>query len=364
MEIKKIGEVKSKYKEPVGPDEMRKSKSVIEIEAEYIDGLDKIDDYEYLQILFYFHKSEGFDLISRRRKGPERGLFTSRSPRRPSPIGLTTVELLKREGTSLHVYGLDAVDGTPVIDIKPYTSFMDQPSLSLQKKTPRYKINKMLKYQNMHDLLLKAGELHGHYCPYLALGVLAAADALSSLAGENDGMEDLLAVVETNSCFSDGVQYTAGITFGNNALIYRDFGKTAVTFINREKADKGIRYYLKDSDFISREYPEADELFKKVVAERKGNEEEKEKLKKLWQEIAFDIIEESPDKYFKIEENIDIDIPDYAPIFKDEYCSQCGEKLMAVKAVKEDNNILCRSCARSSYYQLDGRGIVEKNINN
>src|SRR6056297_2881349 len=268
MEIKKIAEVRSEYKKPVGPDKMRKSKSVIEVEAEYLNGLDKIENYEYLQILFYFHKSEGYDLISKRRKGPERGLFTSRSPRRPSPIGITTVELLKREGNKLHVYGLDAIDGTPVIDIKPYTSFMDQPSQSLQKKTPRYRINKMIKYQNMHDLLLKAGELHGHYCPYLALGVRASADALNRLNANSDGMEDLLAVVETNSCFSDGVQYTAGTTFGNNSLIYRDFGKTAVTFVKRGDSTENLRYYLKDSDLIEREYPKAAELFKKVIADR------------------------------------------------------------------------------------------------
>jgi len=128
MEIKKIGKVKSKYKKPVGPEEMKKSKSIIEIETEYIAGLDQIEDYKYLQIVFYFHKSEGYDLIGKRRKGSKRGLFTSRSPRRPSPIGITTVELLKREGAKLYVYGLDAIDGTPVIDIKPYSSFMDQPT--------------------------------------------------------------------------------------------------------------------------------------------------------------------------------------------------------------------------------------------
>lgn len=361
MEVKKIAEVRSKYKEPVGPDEMRKTKSIIEVKAEYVDGLDKIEDYEYLQILFYFHKSEGYDLISKRRKGPERGLFTSRSPRRPSPIGITTVELLRRDGAKLHVYGLDAIDGTPVIDIKPYASFMDQPTLSLQKKTPRYRINNLIKYQNHHDLLLKAGELHGHYCPYLALGVLASADALKRLTAENEGMEDLLALVETNSCFSDGVQYTAGTSFGNNSLIYRDFGKTAVSFVKREKSAENLRYYLKDSDFISREYPEADKLFNKVVAERKGSKAEQEKLKKIWQEIAFEIVEADVDKYFKIEENIELDIPDYAPIFADEYCSQCGEKLMAAKAVKQDGQIFCRDCAQSRYYQLDGSGIVEKN---
>jgi formylmethanofuran dehydrogenase subunit E len=361
MEINKIAEVRSKYKEPVGPDEMRKSKSVIEVEAEYVDGLDQIEDYEYLQILFYFHKSEGYDLISKRRKGPERGLFTSRSPRRPSPIGITTVELLKRDGAKLYVYGLDAIDGTPVIDIKPYASFMDQPTLSLQKKTPRYQINKLIEYQNLHDLLLKAGELHGHYCPFLALGVLAAQDALQKLDADNDGMEDLLAVVETNSCFSDGIQFTAGTTFGNNSLIYRDFGKTAVTFVKRNNPDENLRYYLEDSDFIEREYPEAANLFEKVIAERKGTKKEQEEMKKLWQEVAFEIIEREPEKYFKIEEAVEIELPDYAPIFDDRQCSSCGEKLMAVKAVEKDGEFFCKDCAQRSYYQLDGRGIVEKN---
>ena len=360
MEIKKIAEVRSEYKKPVGPDKMRKSKSVIEVEAEYLDGLDKIENYEYLQILFYFHKSEGYDLISKRRKGPERGLFTSRSPRRPSPIGMTTVELLQREGNKLHVYGLDAIDGTPVIDIKPYTSFMDQPALSLQKETPRYQINKLIKYENLADLLIKAGELHGHYCPYLALGVLAAQDAVQKMNADNDGMENLLAVVETNSCFSDGIQYTAGTTFGNNSLIYRDIGKTAVTFVKREDSAENLRYYLNDPDFIEREYPEAAKLFKKVIAERRGSKKEQKKMKELWQQIAFEIIEAEPKKYFKIEENAEIELPDYAPIFDNAECSKCGEKLMAVKAVQKDDRILCRDCAQSKYYQLDGSGIVEK----
>jgi len=159
---------------------------------------------------------------------------------------------------------------------------MDQPTLSLQKKTPRYQINKLIKYQNLNDLLLKAGELHGHYCPYLALGVMAAADALNRLGADNDGMEDLLAVVETNSCFSDGIQYTAGTTFGNNSLIYRDFGKTAVTFVKRGDSAENLRYYLKDPGFIDREYPEAAELFKKVIEDRNGSQEEEKKMKEVW----------------------------------------------------------------------------------
>ena len=84
-------------------------------------------------------------------------------------------------------------------------------------------------------------------------------------------------------------------------------------------------------------------------------------MKDLWQQIAFEIIEAEIEQYFKIERDIEIEIPDYAPIFADEYCSCCGEKLMAEKAVKKENKIFCINCAQRKYYQLDGSGIVEKN---
>jgi formylmethanofuran dehydrogenase subunit E len=360
MKVTEIGKVINKHKYPVDSDEMKKTTSVIEIREEFADGLDKIENYKYLQIVFYFNQSEDYNLIGSRRKGLPRGLFASRSSRRPSPLGITTVELLKREGNHLSIYGLDAIDQTPVVDIKPYTAFMDDQFLSLQKETPRYEINKMIKYQNRHELLLKSGELHGHFCPYLALGVMAAADGLNKLGLINDGMEDVMAVVETNSCFSDGIQFAAGTTFGNNSLIYRDFGKTAVTFLGRNNPENNIRYYLANNDFITEDYPEAEKLFKKVIKERNGSEEESEEMKELWQKIAFSLIEKDPENYFKIEKNIDIALPDYAPIFEDKHCSKCQEKLMAAKAIERNNKILCQDCADSSYFQLEGSGIIKK----
>ncbi|MGM0601797.1 MAG: tRNA (N6-threonylcarbamoyladenosine(37)-N6)-methyltransferase TrmO [Bacillota bacterium] len=359
VEFKEIGYVKSKYKKPIGPDEMKKSRSVIEIKKEYQQGLDKLDEYDYIQVLFYLHHSEGFDLISRRRMGPKRGVFASRSPRRPNPIGMTTVEVLKIKDNKIHVYGLDAVDMTPVIDIKPYTPFMDTPALSMQKENPRYEIDKMIKYKNMDELLLKAGEFHGHFCPYLALGVLAAVNAVRKLNIKDDGMEEMLAVVETNSCFSDGIQYISGSTFGNNGLIYRDLGKTAVTFVKRNGGN--IRYILKDEkDFIKDNYPEAKRLFNKVIAQREGTNAEKEKLKKMWKNIAFEIIKKDAEDIFNIYQDTDIDIPEYAPIFDDQFCEKCGEKIMAAKSVKDDSRILCRLCAEAEYFQVDGSGIVRK----
>ncbi|RCW50656.1 MULTISPECIES: tRNA (N6-threonylcarbamoyladenosine(37)-N6)-methyltransferase TrmO [unclassified Halanaerobium] len=359
MELIEIGYVKSKYKKPVGPDKMKKARSIIEVKEEYQQGLDKLDEYDYIQVLFYLHKSEGFDLVSRRRMGPKRGVFASRSPRRPNSIGMTTVEILKIEDNKIHVYGLDAIDMTPVIDIKPYTPFMDTPALSMQKENPRYEIDKMIKYKNMNELLLKAGELHGHFCPYLALGVVAAVDGVRKLDVTNDGMEKMLAVVETNSCFSDGIQYISGSTFGNNGLIYRDLGKTAVTFAKRNGGN--IRYILKDEkDFIKDNYPEAKELFNKVITRRDGTDTEAERLKEVWKTIAFEIIEKEAENVFNIYQNIEIDIPEYAPIFEDQFCEKCGEKIMASKSVKNGGRILCRSCAGTEYFQVDGSGIVRK----
>lgn len=127
MEFKSIAEVKSSYKKPADPQEMRKHKSFIIIKDKFIDGLDKIEESENIVVIFAFHLSEGYNLIAKRRYGERRGVFASRSPRRPNPIGVTTVKLLKRNGNKLEVMGLDAVDGTPILDIKPYSAEIDYP---------------------------------------------------------------------------------------------------------------------------------------------------------------------------------------------------------------------------------------------
>ncbi len=126
LEVRKIGEVKSRFKEPGDPYEMRQYESEIIIETEFVDGLYKIEDYKHLQIIFHFHQSVGYKLIGPRRYGPERGVFASRSPKRPSPIAVTTVELIERKDNVLRVKGLDAIDGTPVLDIKPYSHEIDK----------------------------------------------------------------------------------------------------------------------------------------------------------------------------------------------------------------------------------------------
>ncbi|MCF7890988.1 tRNA (N6-threonylcarbamoyladenosine(37)-N6)-methyltransferase TrmO [Candidatus Bipolaricaulota bacterium] len=359
MELKEIGIVRNDFEEPQGPDVMRDSESVIEVHSEYEEGLYEIESNNFLQILFYLHLSEGFDLVASRRHGGERGVFASRSPHRPSPVGATVVKLLERNGSELKVRGLDAVNGTPVLDIKPYADPFDSssPAEEERKEDPRGTIRELIERGDTGKLLLEAGRLHGHFCPYLSLGVVAAQYAVSELENVEPDMEDGVGIVETNSCFSDGIQYVTGCTFGNNALVYRDYGKTAFTLAYRD--GPGIRLYFSEEDFLEEEYPEARELFEKVVEEQNGTEEEERQLKEKWREVGFDLVTRSAKDLFDIDRIDSPDLPDYAPIYEDEYCEGCGEKFMAPKGIEKNGRSLCRDCAGEGYLQLDGSGLKE-----
>lgn len=119
MEIKPIGYVRNDAETDVDFNQLI---SRIEILPEYVDGLYRIEDCEELEIIFYFHRSSSYKLRVHPHHDPtqpEVGVFSSRSPNRPNFLGLTRVQLLRRDGNVLFVKGLDAFNGTPVIDIKP-----------------------------------------------------------------------------------------------------------------------------------------------------------------------------------------------------------------------------------------------------
>jgi len=97
-------------------------KGKLEIFKEFEPGLKDIDGFSHLIIIFTFHKSTQGNLYAHPpRDGKKRGVFATRSPDRPNPIGMTIVKLLKREGNILTVSGIDMIEGTPILDIKPYT---------------------------------------------------------------------------------------------------------------------------------------------------------------------------------------------------------------------------------------------------
>ena len=221
----------------------------------------------------------------------------------------------------------------------------------------RKEIQRLIEAGNLAGLLNKAGELHGHLCNYLTYGVTAGYIAVRELKVKSTGMEEVVAIVETNNCFSDGVQLVTGCSFGNNALIYRDLGKTAVTVAKRDGT--AIRIAL-DPDFEDsreKEYPEASELWNKIVARReKATSEEQGRLMQLFAEMSTKELSKPADKMFRIK-RIKITVPEYAPIFASVRCSICGEKVMETRARVKEGKAVCMGCAEGGHYVLDGRGI-------
>jgi tRNA (adenine37-N6)-methyltransferase len=122
-----IGYVRSAYKNtkdiPKGLGAKHEAEGTLELRADLEPGLTDIEGFSHLFVIWAFDRSEGFDLLANPPSDNRpHGVFTTRSPRRPNPIGLTVVELLSREGAALHVRGIDMLDGTPILDIKPYLS--------------------------------------------------------------------------------------------------------------------------------------------------------------------------------------------------------------------------------------------------
>ena len=122
-----IGFVSSPYKErsqvPKGLGAKHDIDGVLKILPEFEAGLVDIEGFSHLIVVWEFDRSQGFDLTARPPSDNRpHGVFATRSPLRPNPIALTTVELLRREGSDLHVRGVDMLDGTPILDIKPYLS--------------------------------------------------------------------------------------------------------------------------------------------------------------------------------------------------------------------------------------------------
>ncbi|TRM80212.1 formylmethanofuran dehydrogenase, partial [Sulfolobus sp. A20-N-F6] len=117
---------------------------------------------------------------------------------------------------------------------------------------PRKEIEEDIRENNLQDLLIKSAVLHGHFCIGLSLGVRAALYATKKLNSITENVQGvgqhltkrLIAIVETNTCFADGVQMVAGTTLGNGGLIYRDTGKHVLTLIDRNTS-KAVRVSLK-----------------------------------------------------------------------------------------------------------------------
>ena len=124
--LKPIGVVKNEVKQPPQPElDWQDVVSEIVVDSSLSEALDNLDEFSHIIVLYWMHRVKVGRAPTRvhpkgRQELPLVGLFASRSPYRPNPLGKATVRLLERKGNILKVEGLDAIDGTPVIDIKPY----------------------------------------------------------------------------------------------------------------------------------------------------------------------------------------------------------------------------------------------------
>lgn len=130
IEIHPIGIIHSPYREikhmPIQPLAAHNVKGTVEVFSQYIEGLKDLEGFSHITLVYHFHESKGFKLqVVPFMDTKLRGVFATRAPKRPNGIGISTVKLLKVEGNILHIEQVDVLDGTPLIDIKPFSPRFD-----------------------------------------------------------------------------------------------------------------------------------------------------------------------------------------------------------------------------------------------
>ena len=133
LSISPIGSIRTPFKTlegmPIQPTGAEQFNGQVVLDPRYEEGLADIEGFSHLFLIYLFHQSKGFRLkVKPFLDDQQRGLFATRAPRRPNAIGLSIVTLTRREKNVLHVGHIDVVDGTPLLDIKPYVPTFDAPA--------------------------------------------------------------------------------------------------------------------------------------------------------------------------------------------------------------------------------------------
>ena len=179
---------------------------------------------------------------------------------------------------------------------------------------------------------------HGHLCPGLAMGMQVATIALREI-GPHSVDEEVVAVVETDMCGVDGIQFLTGCTFGKGNLIHRDYGKNAYTFFRRSDG-KAIRISGKPG--VRRRDPEHQELFEKLGAGT-ATPAERDRLWELHHERSAAILAMQPDELFAVVP-VDDAPPRKARIHTSVECDSCGEETMETRVRLLRGKRLCPDC--------------------
>ena len=256
--LEPIGFVHNTCTTSQAPEFIKKEISEIEILPEYSECLQDIEQAEYLDLVFSFHHEKRTELVTRIRSGEMKGVFASRSPKRPNHLGITTVKLIRRESGKLYVEGADALDGSPVIDIKYCdTSVFDQKHVhqTIQADSPRIDIVRNIMQNETDELLLKAAQFHGHICPGLALGVLGATQVMQQLYNQQEDPQAYTLTAEMQNCPIDGAMFITGCTPGTHR--YQQGDPENMCFYLKNKAGKGwkVSFDPNNREYMNRHLP-------------------------------------------------------------------------------------------------------------
>jgi tRNA-Thr(GGU) m(6)t(6)A37 methyltransferase TsaA len=136
-----IGMIKNDFREKSAPKEIRNSTSTLLLDERFVPALEGLDRFKYLIVIYHLHLAQGYQEKVHpmgNKSIPKRGVLATRSPSRPNPIAVTVAELIKIDRNRITVTGLDALDGTPILDIKPYEEHFDSPQGLLRERDPCY----------------------------------------------------------------------------------------------------------------------------------------------------------------------------------------------------------------------------------
>ncbi len=188
---------------------------------------------------------------------------------------------------------------------------------------------------------------HGHRCPGLATGIRVAEVALREI-GPHSTDEEVVAIVETDNCAVDAIQYLTGCTFGKGNLIHRDYGKNVFTFVRRSDG-KAIRISARP-DFGGKSDPREREIFDRMRADQPVSDEDRQYYEESRERRIQTLLNAPLEALFDVRE-VKVAMPEKAVILASTICAGCGEPTMASRVRTVDGQPYCIPC----FEALDGQ---------
>lgn len=178
---------------------------------------------------------------------------------------------------------------------------------------------------------------HRHSCPGLAIGYAAAKKGAEALETGPSHDEEVVAIVENDSCAVDAIQVVLGCTFGKGNLIFRDWGKQVFTFLDR-RAGRAVRVAFTGE----MPYKQERRGLREKIRSRRASEEDALRWQELKEKATQQIISD-PDRFFEVQE-VSCEIPPPASIVETRPCEICGEQVMTDRMIERGGRRVCRGC--------------------